>query len=139
MANFQSEDKGTWFWFDETDHKKGGVCLRVLSADRYEDIERITTKTKKKVKRGVAYDDITTDEKLASKLRWDFCIVDWKNVEVDGASVPCDKDNKTRLMKIIDFMAFVGDCLEVLTETNKSVDEARLGNSSDTSDGKIEK
>lgn len=138
MVNFSSKNEGTWFYFDDDDHDKGGVSLRELSTDQIEQIERITVKTKKKFKRGVAYDDVTTNEKLANKLRWDYCIVDWKNIALDGSELECTRDNKEKMMKVIDFIAWLADQIEKLTEMGGAIEEARLKNSENTSSSDTE-
>jgi len=135
MANFSSKNEGTWFWFDEDNHDEGGVCLRELSGDEYEKIERMTVKTKKKIKRGVAFDAVTVDEKLASRMRWDYCIVNWKNLQVDSVDIECTVENKVKMVNITNFIKFIGPAIEELSETNEAIDEARLGNLKSTSDG----
>ncbi len=138
MVDFSSKNEGMWFFFDKDDQDKGGVCLRELTPDQIEQIERITVKTKKKFKRGVAYDDITTDEKLANKLRWDYVIFDWQGVSLDGVVLECNRDNKTKIMKVGNFIKFVADSIEALTEQNGAIEEARLKNSGDTSSSDTE-
>lgn len=138
MPNFKSENPGTWFYYDPDDESQGGVCLRELSTDEHARIERLTVKKKKKFKRGVPYDDVQTDEKLASKLRWDFCIVDWKKTCLDGQELECNSENKVRMMKVIDFVKHVVDSLNELVDTNKSLEEARLKNSESSSNGNSE-
>ena len=133
MINFSSKNDGTWCYYNEDDHDQGGVCLRELSTDRYEQIERITVKTKKAFKRGIAYNDVKTDEKLANKLRWDYCIVDWKSTGLDGVELECTKDNKVKMMKVNSFIKFVADEIEKLSEMNIEIEEARLKNSGNTS------
>ncbi len=135
MINFKTENKGTWFYFNENNHDAGGVCLRELSSDEVDGIERITVRTKKKFKRGVAYDDVSTDKKLAAKLTWRYAIVDWKGVSIDGAIAECNDDNKDKVMKIADFVKFAVDCLEKLSEENKSLEEARVKNLKPSPDG----
>ena len=138
MVNFSSKNEGTWFYFNEENPDAGGICLRALSSDEYDRIEKITVKKQRKFKRGVAYDDIKTNEALASKLRWDYCIVDWKGVSIDGEPAECNKANKEKTVKIMDFISFVADCMEKLTETNEAIQEARLKNSETSSNGKDE-
>ena len=139
MPNFSSDNTGTWFYFDSDNEELGGVCLRVLAVEEFRRIERMTTKKSKKVRRGVAFDDVKTDEKLASKMRWDYCIVDWKEVSIDGQPAECIAENKVKLMnKSPDFVDFINDSLEVLTETNKTLEEARLKNSPTSSNGSAE-
>ncbi len=135
MINFENKNEGTWFYVDEKKHDLGGICLRVLSTEEYLSIEKITTKTKKKFKKGVAYDDVQVDETLASKLRWRYCIVDWSDLQLNGVAIDCDNSNKEAMCKSMGFLSWVADCLEELTEKTTALDEARLGNSSGGSSG----
>ena len=138
MPNFKSENPGTWFYYNPDDESQGGVCLRELSTDEYERIERLTIKKKRKFRHGAAYDDITEDKKLASKLRWDYCIVDWKKTELDGQELECNSENKVKMMKVIDFVKHVVDSLTELVDANKSLDEARVKNLPISSNGSSE-
>ena len=135
MINFNSKNEGEWFQFIEGNEEAGSICLRVIGPEQYREIERLTVKTRKKVKKGVAYDDVTTNEKLAAKLRWRYCIVDWKNIQLDGVDLECTDENKVKLVENMDFLTIVGDFLEKLTEQNVALDEARLKNSGTSSDG----
>lgn len=137
MPNFSSKNPGTWFYFDPDNEALGGVCLRELSSDEFEKIQRLTVKTKKKVKRGVVMEDKQVDEKLASKMRWDYCIVDWKEVSLDGQLLECNTENKVKMMKVIDFVKHVVDSLNILVDENKSIQEAALKNSQSSSDGSL--
>jgi len=128
MPNFNSENPGTWFYFNPDDESQGGVCLRELSSDENRRIEKLTTKHKKKIMRGQLVDDVKVDEETASKLRWHFCITDWKEVSLDGQELECTNDNKVKMMKVIDFVKHVVDSLETLTGMNKSLEEARAKN-----------
>jgi len=127
--NISTENKGQWFYFDESNPDEGGVCIRELSVDELERIESITVKTHKKVKHGVAYDETRTDDKLAKKMRWDYCIVDWKNVVIDGASADCTSENKQKAVKSMAFLRFILSCLEKLNDEAEISNEARLKNS----------
>lgn len=137
MPNFELENPGTWFYFND-DESQGGICLRELSIDENDNIEKLTVKKKKKFKRGIAYDDIKTDEKLARKLQFDYCIVDWKNVQVNGQDLECNSDNKTKITRSIDFTKFFADCISELSDMNKSLEKAKLKNSGSSSNGKQE-
>jgi len=128
MPNFNSANEGTWFYFDPANEKLGGVCLRELSTDENNRIEQMTVRHRKKVMRGVLIDDSITDEKLASKLRWDFCITDWKEIILDGQTLDCTSENKVKMMNVTDFVKHVVDSLERLVETNRTLDEARAKN-----------
>ena len=136
MPNFDSANIGTWFYFDPANEKLGGVCLRELTTSESEKIERLTVKKRKKFRRGQVYDDTDIDEKLASKMRWDFCITDWKEVNLDGKSLDCTIENKVKMMNVIDFVKHVVDSLENLVDTNKTLDEARVKNLPPSSSGK---
>jgi len=135
MPEFNSKNEGTWFYFDPANEALGGVCLRELSTEENRRIERMTVKHRKKVKRGVAYDDPEIDEKLASKMRWDFCITDWKEVSLDSQPLECTCENKVKMMDIIDFVKHVVTSLETLVEINKTLDEARAKNLETSSNG----
>jgi len=136
MLELNSDNKGTWFYFDPDNPDAGGVCLRELTPEENLRIEKLTVTTKKKFKRGAWIEDKTTDHKLAAKLRWGFVIVDWKKVSIDGKEVKCTPENKDKAMKIIDFVKIIVDNLEDLTETNESLKEARVKNLPPISDGK---
>jgi len=136
MLDLNSDDKGTWFYFDPDNQKAGGVCLRELTTEENLRIEKLTVTKKRKFKRGAWLEDKTTNEVLASKLRFDFCIVDWKEVSIDGQKVECTKDNKVRAMKIINFVKIILESLEELTENNKALKEARVKNLPPASSGK---
>lgn len=138
MPNFKSENPGTWFYYNPEKEDQGGTCLRELSIDESERIDRLTIKTKKKVIRGVPVDIKTVDEKLASKLRWDFCIVDWSKTNLDGVEQECNTENKVKMMKVIDFVKHVVDSLNELVDVNKSLEEVRGKNSGSSSNGKQE-
>lgn len=135
MANFNPENPGIWFFFNPDDESEGGVCLRELSIDENDKITRITVRTKKKFRRGTAYDDVQIDEKLARKMQFDYCILDWKNVQLGGQDLECNSENKVKVMEATDFVKFVADCISELTETNRSLEEARAKNLGSSSDG----
>lgn len=138
MLDLNSKNVGTWFYFDPDNPDAGGVCLRELSTEENARIERLTVTVKKRFKRGAWIEDKTTDEKLAAKLRWDFCIVDWKEVSIDGQVVECTTENKVRVMKIINFVKIIVDNLEELTETNAALEEARAKNLESSLNGNVE-
>lgn len=134
MLELNSDNKGTWFYFDPDNKDAGGVCLQELTSEEFQRIERLTVKTTRKFKRGAWITDDITDEKLAARLRWEFCIVDWDKVSIDGNEVQCNKENKIKAMKIVDFVKILIDNLEELSDTNKALTEARVKNLPDTSD-----
>ena len=135
MPNFNSENLGTWFYYNPDDESQGGVCLRELSPDEYDRIEKMTVKKRRKFKRGIPYEDIQEDKKLADKMRWDYCITDWKKTNLDGQELECTAENKVRMMKVNDFVKHVADSINDLVDANKSLEEARVKNSGHSSNG----
>ena len=133
MPNFSSKNEGVWFFFDTDNESLGGVCLRELNPDEYNRIEKITVKHRKRIMRGVLVDDAQTDDKLASRLRWDYCITAWNNISLDGQVLECTTDNKVKMMNVSDFVKHVADSLGELVETNQSLQEARVKNSESSS------
>ncbi len=140
MPFFDIESKGQWCYFDPKHEELGGVCLRAPTAEVTESIEKMTVTVKKKFKRGVWREDKTTDTQLASKLMWDFCIVDWKQVVLvkDTPPADCTKENKSRAVKNWEFLRFVNDKLDELMEADDAIEEARVKNLKDSSDGDVD-
>ena len=136
-VNFGSKNEGTWFYFIDGD-ETAGVCLRVIGVEEHEKIEKMTVKHKTKFSHGVKYDDEQVNERMASKMRWNYCIVDWKGIQIDGVDVECNSENKARLVKITNFIKFAADCLEKLNEANDEIEEARLKNSETSSSGSLD-
>lgn len=141
MPFFDIESKGQWFYFDPAKEALGGVCLRPPTAEETERIEKLTVTVKKKFKRGVWREDKTTDTKLASKLMWDFCILDWKEVYLDKATPTvctiCNPENKVRAVKNWEFLRFCNDHIDELMDANKALDEARAKNLESSSNGNV--
>lgn len=135
MLELKSDNKGTWFHFDPDDPSKGGVRLRELTTEEHLRIEKLTVTVKRKIRRGAWVEDKKTDERLAAKLRWQFIVVEWKGVSIDGNEVECTQDNIARAMKITDFVKIIIENLEELTEDNATLKEARVKNSQSTSSG----
>lgn len=135
MINF-TENKGVWFHFDEENQDLGGICLRMPTADDYDEIEELTVKEgKPDYHRGVRYPTKKTNEKLATRLQSRKLIVDWKGVSLEGTKVECTNENIDRALKIQDFHSFVGDCIEKLLEGNKTIEAARLKNFENSPNG----
>jgi len=140
MPFFDIKSKNEWCYFDSAKEALGGVCLRVPTAEETERIEKLTVAVKKKFKRGVWREDKTTNTELASKLMWDFCIVDWKEVVLDKDAPPaeCTSENKVRAVKNWEFLRFVNDKLDELMEADTAIEEARAKNLKDSSDGDVD-
>jgi len=146
MANFKSNNDGTWFFFNKADENQGGVCLRELSIKELDSINAKTTTIKNKPHRGQMVEYRKQDSNKAFQLTMQYCIVDWKNVQLDGKDVECTEINKAKLMKVLDFVKFVTDCLDQLSETNEALEEAikekeeeRVKNLDSTSPGNSKK
>ena len=117
---FDTKNEGTWFYFDESNPDDGGVCLRVCAKTNLDWISERTSKTKKVFKDGYRYVYKDTDEKKSDGMLWDFCIVDWKDVDVDGAILECTYENKIKLMNsCIAFVTFVGKRMKQLAELDR--------------------
>lgn len=135
MVDFNTKNNGTWFFFDDDNEDLGGVCLRELSMEESRKIDKITTKDKPKFQSGKWETEKVVNEKQAQELTFGYCIVDWKNVCLDGASAECNIGNKVKAMKSLDFVKFVLSCLGQLKSQNTAISEARLKNSESSSSG----
>lgn len=138
MVEFSTKNEPVWFFFDETNPELGSIALRELSPDSAKKIRKITTKRQKAFKRGRLVETAETDEGESLELTLDYCIVDWKHVQIDGVAVECTKETKLQALRSVDFVKFITDCLEELTLQNKTIEEARAKNLSDTSPGEDE-
>lgn len=129
---FDLENAGTWFYFDENEPEKGGVCVRVCTAEELERIEKASSKKKVEYKHGQRFEVKDVNDRKYDKLLWDFCIVDWDNVQDgDGNEMQCTAENKVVIMKkSLAFSRFVSDALETLQETTAAEAEADEKNSS---------
>lgn len=120
MANFSSENTGTWFYIDETKEDDGSVSIRVLGKEESERIEAKTVKKTYKFSHGVRYQDEKVNEKLSTQMMWDYVIADWNNINIDGKEVECNLENKLILMNNPYFSAFIVASIETLNETIQS-------------------
>lgn len=123
--NMAELNPGAWFSFDEQDPDAGRICLRILTTDAREQITKQTTKKCVEYKRGERYEYTEVDDDAYSRLMWDYCIVDWEHLEdEDGKPIECTADNKVKLVKgHPGFAAFLGECLECLTDCAKLAKE----------------
>lgn len=139
MAQFSSEDVGTWYHFDPTDEAAGGVCLRLPTEEEYRFIDKTTViSSKKKAYKGVLYDDIKHDEVKQTKLRWRVMIIDWKNVCLDNQPLKCTDENKDRMRKVNTFKIWLGGKIEKLLEEAEELKEALAKNLPTSSNGSVE-
>jgi len=140
MAQFSSEDVGTWYFFDPTNEAAGGVCLRLPTEEEYRFIDKATIiSKKKKAVQGVLYDDIKHDEVKQTKLRWRVMITNWKNVCLDNDTpLDCTDENKDRMRKVNTFKIWLGGKIENLLEEAAELKEALAKNSPTSSNGNAE-
>lgn len=109
---------GVWF----TMEGGGQVCIRVCDGDSLRAIRKVTTKKRAEIKKidnlmqRLSYEE--TNDDLQEEMIWDYCIVDWKDInDAKNEPIPCTKANKLLLVgKSITFAKFVGDCLNKLRE-----------------------
>lgn len=139
MIDFKSDIKGVWFYFDEDNHDLASVCLRKSTFSDYDEIRRLTVRPgKTDYHRGARYETEKTNEQLQRKLSFRKAIVDWKGISLKGKILDCTDDNKDKMMEVPDFRDFVGDCIVELSESNKTLEAARLKNSETLLDGDLE-
>lgn len=115
--DFSSRNDGRWFWFNGQDETAGGVCLRVMSVGEAKRIDKLVTTSKYKPIRGQITKVENVDEDLKDRLTWDYCIVDWKGVILDGQVVEPTPENKVKMMtQCIAFAQFFVESIAVLNE-----------------------
>jgi len=140
-VNFSPKNEGVWFYFDPSNEELGGVCLREVTVDESRRIEKDTTTTHRKNLGGQSIEIKEHDEIGSFRLVMQYCLVDWKGVLVDGQPVECNAMGKERAMKCHDFVKFVTECIDNLTNKNESIirdrEEARVKNSEIGSNGSL--
>lgn len=135
----EGKDLNPGVWFDiPNDPESARVRLRVLDMDANKQIRSQT------VAKGVVYKqlgrrqqvhriefDEIKDEDKRGELLWDFCIVDWENIFWDDKLLPCNTENKLKLMnKSVEFATFIANCIEKLAEYEENqVKEAEKNSS----------
>jgi hypothetical protein len=106
-------------WFGDEPGKR--IKLRLCPPDKIEELrKRCTTVEKKAVEHKKSRQmqivaDVTFDENVFSRLVNCDSIVDWDLTDVNGEAIPCTDENKVKLMGVIPFIQFVGECLKELT------------------------
>ena len=53
-------------------------------------------------------------------MMWDYVIVDWKNINIDGEEVECNLENKLTLMNNPYFSTFIVASIETLNDSIQS-------------------
>jgi hypothetical protein len=129
---FSAENKGIKFYFDETDESQGNLVLRLPSKEVVDESRRKATNKVAVGLRGSQgrrslADDV--DEDKQNKLLWDYQIVSWDNVNLDGKKLECTIENKyTMMMKVPTFATFVNSALLWLAENFVTENEGEEGN-----------
>ena len=132
---FTSENSGKWFWFNGKDESDGGICLRVLSIDESRRIDKVTTTKKFKPIRGQVTEIKTVDDEMRDRLVWDYCIVDWKDIKLDGKELKPSAETKVAMMRSNTFATFFLDKVTELNEDNEISIEQLEKNSKASSSG----
>jgi len=105
---FSSQNTGKVFYFpgqeDVNQKDKAWIRMRPMSNDMVRKIVKSATSIQIDLK-SVAGDDKLHqvqweehDHDLIYEETWDYCIMDWGNVEVDDRPVECNKENKLMLL-----------------------------------------
>lgn len=138
---------GTWFNFNDAKPEDGGICLRIANTAILQEIGKVCSTTKYEYAKATndlkgkaqRFEWVDFDEEKAFEMRWDYCIVDWKNLtDENNVQIECTKENKKKLMgEQIVFSAFVLSCLKKLNKTIQEEMEEQaknlFGTSKDTS------
>lgn len=119
---------GVFFPFteEEDDDDPGGITIRLANGEVLDAINKKCTKKRVEFRRGQRFEVIDEDDKRRSELLWDYVIIDWKGLDdMDGNPIPCTKDSKISLMRrSVRVAAFVGNCIEKLTDESELYEEA---------------
>lgn len=109
---------GSWFSFNENDPESGSICVRTINDAERNKIRKATRKKRVEYKRGQRFEVEDFDDDAFTKMLWDYCIVDWKDLEDDdGNPIECTVDNKLKLIREhVGFQLFVSNCIEKVTE-----------------------
>ena len=113
---------GVWFSFDEDDPQSGKICIRLANQAERDKIRKATRTQKEIFRQGQRFEVEKTNDDLFSEMLWDYCIVDWIDLEDDnGKPIECTKENKLKLMKEhVGFQLFVGQSIEKLNNEIES-------------------
>jgi len=120
---FATEDKGTWFYFEDNE-KKGGVKLRTLLPKDFKSIQKRTQKKNVKYRGDQRHEWVETNTDLEQSLTWDHCIIEWEGVEdKNGKALTCNQENKAMLMESsMQFLSFITEKLEMLNNDQLGLD-----------------
>ena len=106
---------GTRFYVDQADPSAGSVTLRVCDNETLALIARKTEKKMSEYRAGRRYEWVEVDDDKRERLTWDYTIVDFDLVDVNGAKIEPTADNKVLLMnKSPEFAALVSQGLLII-------------------------
>ena len=116
--NLSDRNPPTKFFFDEADHSRGWVELRICAPERMREFEKLTVKKGFEYRRGQRFPTEKPNTKMSNRLIWDEFITDWSGiVDESGKPIKCTTDNKEMLMDTVaKFAMFVGIKTDELTE-----------------------
>ncbi len=113
--NLEDLNPGVFFPFEDEDN---GVTIRLANGEIIDEIEKKCTKKKVVFRKGQRHEVIEENKSMRSEMLWDYVIVGWDGVEdSNGNAIPCTTKNKIMLMRgSVKFSAFIGNCVEQLSE-----------------------
>lgn len=131
---FSSDNSGKKFYFNPKKEEEGSVTLRLVPKDILDDIMSKTTWTTKRIRRGQMQEEKHEDLPKQERLIWDYTIVDWENVSIDGEEIECNTENKYfMMMRVPKFSNFVADQVEMMR--NEEMNDTELVGNSLTQSG----
>ena len=129
---FDLDDLNPAAWFEiEGDKDEGRVQVRACAGVDLETIIKEATCKRVEYKKHQRFEFVEADEAKHQEMLWDFCIVDWENInDAKGKAIPCTVENKLLLMKgSLPFSNFIGDCLEQISNDVQELKEVVEKNS----------
>ena len=126
---------GVTFYFDENDKEGGHIIVRVLNAEKLQEITNRCRQKRVEVKgspptRFEYLDYKKGGEDKEFELTWDYCIIDWSQViDKNKKEIPCTSENKVHLMKQSPQVSgFVMDCVAKVNAAMRLKEEDLEGN-----------
>jgi len=138
MIDFQTNNEGVWYLYDEDYPDNGGIKIRLLGDQQMRKIQKLVTKKKRKFARGGFTEEVIVDEEKESTLILDYCIEDWAGTMVDGEELECTMANKQKASKSLEFTKFVLGCIKHLSDQSSAIESAKRKNLKSSSNGKLQ-
>jgi len=113
--NLKELNPGAWFTFPKG---SGKVKLRICSPGELIKIRKQTVGDGVEYVDGKRFEYQNTDSDLERELMWDYCIMDWKDInDAEGNPIPCNKEMKILLMgESPEVLRLVSDGLDKLVK-----------------------